>query len=216
VVLVFIGNTPSAGFPLTGFRFDGATWSALGTYSDFLGPLVLRVDANGTPYVALTRGFGGSNAAVVEVVRHNGAAWVSMSGVFDSTPNATEGLAPPVFELDAAGQPWVGWAHTFDRARTLHLVQFDGSAFVPLPALPLALESFDGFTFVGGDPVIVGTVNRQINVHRFHAGASEAPILVDPPPGGSVQLVLVPDGGNAMLGVDSLNQVVRTTRVLFP
>jgi len=127
-------------------------------------------------------------------------------------------LTPPHLALDAAGRPWVAWAHVADRSHVFHVVHFDGNAFVEAPAgLPTALSSIDAMTLVGGDAVIAGNDDfGWIDVVRLHGGAWEAPVLVAPPPGNMVSGELVPAGHDAMLIVDSLSQLVEVTRVLFP
>ena len=213
-VLAFIGSGGGL-FPLESWRFDGANWTPIGTFSNIIVAFVLRLDANGKPFIAYLEGTFGSNAARIGVIANTGAAWVPVGGILDSTFDATQGLTEPKLALDAAGRPTVAWMHVADRSHVPHVVQFDGTAFVETPAIPTALNTFDAMTLVGGDPVVTGVDDfRRINVLRLHGGAWEAPVFLDAPPGGVVIAELVPEGGNVLLAAQG--QTLQTTRVLFP
>jgi hypothetical protein len=212
--LAFIGSTAGQ-FDLQGFRFDGTNWIPLGTFgTTIFGNMTMRLDPNGHPVVAQLRGFGGSNAAQLQVVRHDGNQWVLLA-TLDSTPDATQGLGEPLLALDANGQPWVAWKHA--PFAGIRMQAFDGSVFNPVvvPA-DFDTESGIGFAFLNGDPVIAGTAsNGSVDVRRFHAGAWEDPVFV-PPASQTGSIFLLPSGRTLLVGMAGIAGLGLMERVLYP
>jgi hypothetical protein len=142
---------------------------------------------------------------------------VQVGALLDSTFDATQGLTEPKLAIDAAGRPVVAWMHAADRSHVPHVAQFDGTAFVETPPVATPLASLDALALLGGDPIVVGSDDfRRIDVVRLHGGVWEAPVFVDSPPGGVLIAEVEPQGGNVVLAAQGLNQILQTTRVLFP
>jgi len=215
-ILAFVGSTGGQ-FDVQGFRFDGTNWVGLGSFGNTaFSAISLAVGPNDRPVVAFVRGFGGSNAQQLQVIRHDGASWVLL-GAPDVAPSATEALStPPALAIDPNGQPWVAWSHR--PFVELRLVAFDGSAFqaITAPADFDAVNGVVGITFLNGDAILGSIVQAgSFDVRRLHNGGWGPPAHVESAsqPGA---VVLLP-GGQAVLAIsEGISGTALVDRVTVP
>jgi hypothetical protein len=174
-------------------RFDGATWSDVGgslnvSSTQSAGSPALGVVA-GVPYIAWSE----SSATVAQlwVKRLEGNAWVPV-GSGSLNMSATHGTGAAAL-ADVGGVPYVAWTETDGGPGQLYVKRFDGSAWQPVGAGSLNVDtahfvSAPSIAGVGSTPVVTWSEDFGSGYHdwvkRFD-GASWAflgsnPLNVDP------------------------------------